>query len=238
MLRRDGGSCPFTRFPFRVIHDEGVVPILTHVIPNSVQSKLSGTILSRVKTCLTFPTHLARYHDMHWHLRRQGRRTAELVRTKLNSLGNIMNIQSDAHTSFNDLFWGIEARINNGTVRIYSSIRADLTYLLQKVKYIYRKLSGDSTVAGPIPICLRDGEEIHFGRGLEADRLGPGPDPLLCNFQLAVARVLKTSGAAELIMQWMEDADDSDFPHVYIASSEFCDILVAKLLLSGRALVI
>jgi hypothetical protein len=167
-----------------------------------------------------------------------GMRTAEVVREKVNGLGNVMNIESNAHTSYGDLFWGIEARVDNGTVRIYSPMPADLTYLRHKVKYIYRKLSGDSTVAGPIPIYLRDGEEIKFGGGLEANRLGPGPDPLLCNLQLAVARVLKTSGAAELIMQWMKDADDSDFPHVYIASSDFCDILAAKLLLSGRALVV
>jgi hypothetical protein len=149
-----------------------------------------------------------------------------------------MNIESNTHTSYDDLFWGIEARVDNGTVRIYSLMRADLTYLLRKVKYIYRKLSGDSTIAGPIPIYLRDGEEIKFGQGPETKRLGPGPDPLLCNLQLSVARVLKMSGAAELIKHWMEDADDSDFPHVYIASSDFCDILAAKLLLSGRALVV
>jgi hypothetical protein len=51
-------------------------------------------------------------------------------------------------------------------------------------------------------------------------------------------RILKMSGAADIIMQWMEDGDDSDFPHVYIASSDFCDILAAKLLLSGRAFVL
>jgi hypothetical protein len=49
---------------------------------------------------------------------------------------------------------------------------------------------------------------------------------------------LQMSGAAEVIMQCVEDGDASDFPHVYIASSDFCDILAAKLLLSGRALVI
>jgi len=56
---------------------------------------------------------------------------------------------------------------------------------------------------------------------------------LLCNLQLAVARVLKTSGAADIIGQLMEDADDSDFPHSFLASEYFCDILDAKLLLEG-----
>jgi hypothetical protein len=113
----------------------------------------------------------------------------------------------------------------------------DLTYLLYKVTYIYRRLSR-STGPGPGFICLRDGEEIKFGRGPEAKQLGPGPDPQLCNLQLAVARVLRMSGAADLIMQWMEDGDDSDIPRIFIASSDFCDILAAKLLISGRALVI
>jgi hypothetical protein len=54
---------------------------------------------------------------------------------------------------------------------------------------------------------------------------------LLCNLKLAVARVLKMSGAADIIAQLMEDADDSDFPHSFIASEDFCDILDAKLLL-------
>jgi hypothetical protein len=56
---------------------------------------------------------------------------------------------------------------------------------------------------------------------------------LLCNLQLAAARVLKMSGAADIIAQLMEDADDSDYPHSFIASEDFCDILDAKLLLTG-----
>jgi hypothetical protein len=61
---------------------------------------------------------------------------------------------------------------------------------------------------------------------------------LLCNLQLAVARVLKTSGAAEMIDQWKEEGDDSDFPHVYLALTAFCNILDAKLLLSGRVVTV
>jgi hypothetical protein len=54
---------------------------------------------------------------------------------------------------------------------------------------------------------------------------------LLCNLKLAVARVLKMSGAADIIAQLIEDADVSDFPHNFLASENFCDILDAKLLL-------
>jgi len=52
-----------------------------------------------------------------------------------------------------------------------------------------------------------------------------------------VARVLKMSGAAELIAQVMEDADDIEFPHMYHASDDFTNILTAKLLISERALI-
>ena len=84
---------------------------------------------------------------------------------------------------------------------------------------------------------MRDGDLITFGNGSEESQLGTGPYALLCNLQLAVARVLKMSGAAELIAQIIEDGDDSDFAHTYVASPAFCDVLDARLLASGRALI-
>jgi len=110
-----------------------------------------------------------------------------------------------------------------------------LTQIL-KTTYIYRKIPFE-VGAGPGFITIRDGDQITFGGGQEAARLGSGPNALLCNFQLAVARVLEMSGAAELIAEIIEDGDDSDFNHVYISSPAFCDILTAKLLSSGRALI-
>jgi hypothetical protein len=56
----------------------------------------------------------------------------------------------------------------------------------------------------------------------------------LCNVRLALARVLKMSGAADWIEQMIEDGDDSDFA---VASPAFCDVLTAQLLVSGRALI-
>ena len=41
------------------------------------------------------------------------------------------------------------------------------------------------------------------------------------------------SGAADIIAQLMEDADDSYLPNNFLASEIFCDILDAKLLLEG-----
>jgi hypothetical protein len=101
-----------------------------------------------------------------------------------------------------------------------------------QVKYIYRRVPSVRHV-GPGTSKLRDGDEIVFGRGEEAAKLGLGPLPLLCNMHLAVIRVLKMSGAAEVIAQLKKDADDSDFPHVYLSSGDFCDILNAQLVLRG-----
>ena len=64
----------------------------------------------------------------------------------------------------------------------------------------------------------------------------PGPWPTPCNLQLAIARVLKMSGAADVILQCKEDADEGDLAHTFIASEQFCSILDARLL-SGQALL-
>jgi hypothetical protein len=68
------------------------------------------------------------------------------------------------------------------------------------VKYIHRRVPYSSNV-GPVGINLRDGDEICFGGGTKGERLGRGPLPLLCNVQLAMARALHMSGAAEAVMQ-------------------------------------
>jgi len=191
ILKRDGFSCPLTGVSFT---RRGIKPMLAHIIPNSIHNRpdtiegiamLAGTIVR------------------------------DLVLEQLNDLGNLMNIQTDAHTAYDDIFWGIEARNENGIV-----------------KYIYRNVPYE-TGEGPGFIRLCDGDEIVFGGGPDAARLGSGPNPSLCNLRLAVARVLRMSGAAEIIAQIVDDGDDSDFPHVYIASSEFCNILTAQLQLAG-----
>jgi len=144
-----------------------------------------------------------------------GNKTRDLVIQHLNGIGNVVNLQSDAHNAYDDLRWGIEAQTDGETV-----------------KYLYRRVPFSPNI-GPALIKLRDGDEIKFGQGAEGSRLESGPLPLLCNLQLAVARVLKMSGAAEVIAQLKEDADDSDFPHIFLSSDDFCDILDAKLLLKG-----
>jgi hypothetical protein len=45
-----------------------------------------------------------------------GTATRDIVLQHLNDLGNLMNLQSDAHTAYNNLWWGIEARVEHETV--------------------------------------------------------------------------------------------------------------------------
>jgi len=194
IFKRDGQSCPLTGMSFRT---RGIKPMLAHIIPNSIHNK-PDTI-----KCIAM---LA------------GTTVRDLVLEQLNDLGNLMNIETNAHTAYDDIFWGIEAHNENGVV-----------------KYIYRNVPYESG-EGPGFIRLCDGDEIVFGGGSDAARLGPGPNPLLCNLQLAVARVLRMSGAAEIIAQIVDDGDDSDFPHVYIASPQFFNILNAQLQLAGGVL--
>ncbi|KAF8330331.1 uncharacterized protein EI90DRAFT_2922149, partial [Cantharellus anzutake] len=196
IFKRDGQSCPLTGVPFNTKYS--VKPILAHIIPNSVHNK-PDTI-----KCIGM---LA------------GAAVRDLVLGQLNGLGNLIHVQSDAQTAYGDIYWGIEARNENGMI-----------------KYIYRRVPYE-TEEGPGIIRLCGGDQIVFGGGPEAARLGPGPNPLLCNLRLAVARVLRMSGAADIIAQMIDDGDDTDFPHVYVASPAFCNILAAQLQLAGGVLL-
>jgi len=196
-FKRDGVKCPLTGLPFKPIDASGVKPILGHVIPNSVHGKPDT-----IKCIGMFA----------------GPTVRDLVVEHLNGLGNVMNLQSDAHQAYDDLEWAIQANRVGG-----------------KVTYIFKLLLGGID-HGPGVINLTNGQGIPFGKGPDGAGL-EGPLPVLCNLQYAVARVMRMSGAAEVIRQLKDDADDSDFPYVYLASTDFSSILSAKLLLSsGRAL--
>ena len=45
-----------------------------------------------------------------------GTAVRDLVLRQSNDLGNLMLIQSDAHTAYDDIYWGIEALNENGKV--------------------------------------------------------------------------------------------------------------------------
>ena len=40
----------------------------------------------------------------------------DVVVRHLNTIGNAMNLQSDSHTAYDNLRWGIEAKSENGQV--------------------------------------------------------------------------------------------------------------------------
>ncbi|KAK2459975.1 hypothetical protein APHAL10511_007981 [Amanita phalloides] len=148
-----------------------------------------------------------------------GEETRNEVMSHLNGIGNGMNLETNVHSAYDDLEWAIEARDEAG-----------------RVKYIYRRVPF-SSVPGPKPVQLKDGNEIIFGAGPDGTRLGGGPLPRLCNLHLAVARVLKMSGAADIILEWKDEADDGGVPHLFIASEHYCNMLDAQLLLSGQVML-
>jgi hypothetical protein len=45
-----------------------------------------------------------------------GTATQDFVLRHLNDLGNVMNLQGDAHNDYDNLLWGIEAQVENETV--------------------------------------------------------------------------------------------------------------------------
>jgi len=45
-----------------------------------------------------------------------GPAVSDLVMKQLNGIGNVMNMETNAHAAYNNLKWGIEACNNNGTV--------------------------------------------------------------------------------------------------------------------------
>jgi len=199
-FKRDGNRCVLTDAPFKPTTPTGMEPILSHVVPNSVHSK-PDTL-----KCIAM---LA------------GTGVRDLVIKNLNSIGNVVNLEMNAHATYDDIEWTIQANKDH-----------------DKVTYTFKMLSGDDSPA-PGYIQLKHGEEIRFASGKAEDinKLGGGPLPALCNLQYAVARVLHMSGAADIITKWKDDADCSDLPHICIASTDFANILTAKLLLnSGQPL--
>lgn len=97
-------------------------------------------------------------------------------------------------------------------------------------------LTGPSSDMGYI--TMREGDEIQFGQGPEGKALNKGPIPILCNLRLAVAKVMKASTAADIILKWKDQADDGGCYHLSVASEKFYGILAAKLFLTRRAMIV
>ncbi|KAH9987603.1 hypothetical protein BJV74DRAFT_841102, partial [Russula compacta] len=130
--------------------------------------------------------------------------TRDVVMNHLNSIGNIMNMELNGHVDYDDFKWGIEAEDEG-----------------REVKYFFRTNPTVPQKRGPGIITLREGDEIQFRRGPNGEQLNKGPIARLCNLQLAVARVMKMSGAADIILEWKRQADDEGFPRLFISSEEF-----------------
>ena len=79
---------------------------------------------------------------------------------------------------------------------------------------------------------MREGDEIQFGKGPGGKKLNNGPIPRLCNLHLAAARVLRMSGAADIILEWKDQADDDGCYRLFIASEEFCDRMLNSFFLA------
>ncbi|KAH9987610.1 hypothetical protein BJV74DRAFT_841160 [Russula compacta] len=185
-FRRDGIACLLTGHEFKPFNRRGVRPALAHVVPNSVHGKPDT-----LKCIAMFG----------------GAITRDVVMNHLNSIGNVMNMELNAHGAYDNSKWGIEAEEEGG-----------------EVKYFFRTNPTVPQKRGPGFITLREGDEIQFGRGREGEQLNKGPIPRLCNLQLAVARVMKMSGAADIILEWKRQADDEGFPRLFISprSSVIC----------------
>jgi len=79
-----------------------------------------------------------------------GAATTRDIAGHLNSIGNVMNMGIDAHVAYDRLDWGIEAREE-----------------CRNIKYLFRVVPSltDPDDNTPGLIVLKDGDEIHFGKG-------------------------------------------------------------------------
>jgi hypothetical protein len=132
---------------------------------------------------------------------------AQVVLANINHPSNAFNAQSDAHESFDQLAWGIEAVEQPGgqvSCPIFS-IDPTLRIPSQQYKYLFRAIRGYAET-------LRDrfdGEEIVFCNGRGGQMIDP-PNPSFCNLKLALAHVMHASGASDLIAELYGDDDDDE----------------------------
>ena len=58
-----------------------------------------------------------------------GTAVRDLVLQQLNGLGNLMNLESNAHTAYNNIKWAIEGRDTIGEVRLHLECLTSLIHL-------------------------------------------------------------------------------------------------------------
>jgi len=118
----------------------------------------------------------------------------------INHPSNAAIFELNVHKAFDDLLWGIEAIPGDPAVHPSPCCWLSPHYLLilqngVQPRYIYRTIK--EGWFHPF-IQLRDGDALVFGGGSIAS---PEilPNPQYCNIKLAIGRVLRACGAAEVI---------------------------------------
>ncbi|PBK61202.1 hypothetical protein ARMSODRAFT_1008925 [Armillaria solidipes] len=162
---RDGGHCPLTRLTFKGFS----IPYyskaaLCHIIPNCIASPNKPDPFRMISLFA-------------------GTDVAESVRAELNSLGNVVNLDTGISVVFDDLMFGIEAEEEN-----------------TEVQYYFRYAPGHPFLEDN-PFRIQPNGRIPFGAGPFGEKLGRGPNPNLCNLHWAIVRVMTMSGAAEIFRE-------------------------------------
>jgi len=193
---RDGFRCPLTRLPFlradEECEDYAIESRCSHILPFSIHGN------SRIQTLIEAYT---------------GKKiTARLIQDLINDPQNALNLQQDAHSSFDSFSWGIEAELQENTTDVY--------------RYRFRSVAPKKV---PQSIKLRDGDEIDFGRGKFPDDVR-FPNPIFCNLKLAIARVLHASGAAEVLNRYDRDMEELKGYQLYLGGPYFSDKMLMQVI--------
>ncbi|PBK70081.1 hypothetical protein ARMSODRAFT_974577 [Armillaria solidipes] len=131
--------------------------------------------------------------------------------TLVNSPANCLLLSHDAHKNLEEMCWAIEA--------IENVDRGAWDYCFVKV-------------GGRIfPYEPADGTRIKFGaEGGRFKNNIPLPSPELCNLRLAVTRVMRLSGAAEVVESWKYDYDDGSKAITGVLGHPYTDMVAMELL--------
>ncbi|KAK0226473.1 hypothetical protein IW262DRAFT_1457710 [Armillaria fumosa] len=170
---RDGGKCPLSDNPFKGFGTSEFLlrapPTLCHIIPNSIGYNNKTGTLNMI--CLF-----------------AGKTVGEHVREKLNSLVNVINLDTTISVIFDTLAFGIEALTEDN-----------------EVHYIFRLAPKVEMETGTNLFAIKPNARLPFGTGPDGEKLGGGPDPVLCNLHWAVVRVMRMSGAADVLQEELEE---------------------------------
>ena len=131
--------------------------------------------------------------------------TADVVRERINHPSNAFNVEYNAHESFDQLAWGIQALQQPGGEVTHIISYRFYSLNSQRYRYIFRVVRDRYAAT----VRLEDGDEIVFRKG-EDGRVIDAPDPSFCNLKLAIARVMYASGASGLIDEVYGDDDDDE----------------------------